>query len=244
MNTSTHRKTIKQISILVFITVFVFALFHYSFAQEEISETTTEIVVEENSSEIEPQESEDLEEIQEPEQIEEEKTIVESIIDFFSPEEEELQYIPEYTEEVEDATEEETLQEFPVYVAPGNLPEISAFPELKEFDTDVDASHSCWTKDFVVDMTFLPNKNNVVFIQNPNQGISTMEITGVPEGFDIFFQKNKSQSINLLAGQKEVSIVIEKNGKPQNGNFNVVFVFTRKMVENSTTTCQMNLVNE
>lgn len=241
MNTSTHGKTTKQISILVFITLFVFALFHYSFAQEEISETNTEFIVEENSSEIELQESEALEE---SEQLEEEKTIVESIIDFFSPEEEEFQDIPEYTEGVEDVIEEETPQEFPIYVAPGNLPEISAFPELKEFDTDVDASHSCWTKDFVVDMTFLPNKNNVVFIQNPNQGISTMEITGVPEGFDIFFQKNNSQSINLLAGQKEVPVSIEKKGKPQNGNFNVVFVFTRKMVENSTTTCQMNLVNE
>lgn len=243
MNKHMSQRVIKQVIALAFGLLFIFVLFHYSFAQEEVLETTTEVIVEENSSEIELQETPQTEEVSTVEQMEEDKTIVESIIDFFSPGEQELQDIQQEVDVVEDI-EEETVQEFPIYVPPSNLPKISAFPESKEFNTDVEASHSCWVRDFGVDMTFLPNKNNIIFIQNPSQGISTMEITGVPEGFDVVFQKNNSETITLLAGQKEVPITIEKNDKPQNGNFNIVFVFTRKIGKDSITTCQMNLINE
>lgn len=244
MNKHMSQRVIKQVTALAFALLFIFALFHYSFAQEEVLERTTEVIVEENSSEMDLQETPQTEEVDIPEQTEEDKTIVESIIDFFSPEPEEGEFQDIQQEgDIVEYVEEETVQEFPMYVPPSNLPELRALPEIKDFTVDIDAPHACWIADFSVDMQFLPNKTNKLIVSNPTIGPSMVEIVGIPPGFDIYFEDNNLQTISINSNQKEIPFSIEKNGKTQKGNFNVVFVFTKTIGKNSTTTCQMNLVN-
>ena len=174
--------------------------------------------------------------------VEQEPTLFEKILDIFidTPEE---QIIEEQLITEEFLVEEEYFEDPAPFVFPQSLPEISAIPEILEFETDVDAPHACWVEDFSVDMQFLPNKNNTLVVNNPTTGPSTLEITGVPPGFNIFFKENKSQLLSIPSSQQEIPFTIEKNGETQDGSFNIIFVFTKKTGRESVTTCQMNLTN-
>lgn len=197
-------------------------------ATEDVEQDSTEVLQEEMTQEVPGVTIEDIEQ--------EKPGFFEKILDIFVDEPEEI------IEEETQTLEEEYIEEAP-FVFPQNLPEISAIPIVKEFTADVDAVHVCWIDSFSVDMQFLPNKTNTVMINNPTIGPATLDITGIPPGFDIFFKDNKSQSISISSSQQEVPFVIKKQSETQDGSFNVVFVFTKKTGGESIATCQMNLIN-
>ena len=203
---------------------------------EDIEQDSTEVVQEETTQEVPEVAIEDIEQ--------EKPGFFEKILDIFVDESEEVILEETQEEYIEEEIFEEEYIEEPPFLFPQNLPEISAIPQVKEFVVDTEAPHACWIENFSVNMQFLPNKNNTVMV-NHNQatGPATIEIVGIPTGFDIFFKENKQQSITVASSQNEVPFTIEKNGDTQDGSFNVTFVFTKGVTNPSVTTCQMNIEN-
>lgn len=255
MITETMRTTFRHFLVLVFLTLFVLFGVHYSMAQEgtetsggdqtenpitETTETEGEVLGEEIQTEETVGTEPSVEPTQEPVQTETPAPQPEPEPEPTPEPIQEPAPIPEPEPEI---VEEEVYEEPLIpFVIPQNLPKLRAIPEVKEFYTDPDAPHACWVRDFVVDMKLDPTKNNVIYINNPTIGPSTMEVVGLPPGFEILFG-NKAKSIAVTSGTKELPFTITKKGKVQKGSFNVVFVFTKKSGGDSSTTCQMNLVS-
>lgn len=231
--------------------IFILFVFHQSLAQEINEDVSGEVGVENIESEIvqTPEETTEQAQVEEKEKF----NLIEILTSPFNFEENETESIvtePEILSQedvipIEETNIQEIFEETPEpFVLPRNLPEIPAFPVPEDFDLDIDATHSCWVDVFAVDMTWDPTKNNKIFINNTSKALSTIEVLGVPQGFDVVFAKNKTNSITFPGGTKEILFSIEKTGDDtQKGSFNIIFVFTKKGGSQSTTTCQMNLVN-
>ncbi len=254
-------------TVLVFV-IFVLFLHHSSFAEEvaeippqqteaqaETESTTEEIPVsdivpsEQEVSEVNHEPLADPDPEQEPEEVIEQQitenqdtpaitTISQNpIIQEFAIEEEE-ETPPEkiFEESIEDVFQE------PFFI-PKNLPKVPAFTDYEGLEIDTDAVHECHVRDFSVDLSILPNKNNSIIVSNPTLSSANLEVIGLPRGLELIFTKTQDTEIAVATGQKEIPFELQKVGDIQKGNFNIVFLFSRKIGSGeSTTTCQMNII--
>lgn len=227
---------------------------------QEGFETQEDVEVQENISENTPIENVDNSEVlgeedvfveSDPEVVDDIPNEVEDVAPPVEVDEEPTTLIEEIQDAIDDFfTEEEVFEEletetdFVPFVLPDNIPKVRAFPETQDFETHREATHSCYIKNFKSDISFLQSLSNTVVLSNPSPGASSLEISGLPEGYEIIFTKNNSSKMNIATGQKEVVFSVSKLRNSQKGSFNVTFIYTQEGLQDSTTTCQMNLVND
>lgn len=251
MKSQTFQLYFRSILSVLVLGFFVFVSLHPSFAQEqESSENPTPEISQEIPQEILPEPSVAPEE-QTPEPPEQ---IVEEISTPLPIAQEPTPITPENPPQIEQESiipdleffpQEQSEEEIPspLFVLPSNLPQIRAFPKTRDFQTHREATHSCYIKNFKSDMTFHKDLSNSIIVSNPSPSASTIEISGLPQGFEIVFTKNNTSKISVATGQKEIAFTINKLNNPQKGNFSITFIYTQKGGEESITTCQMNLIN-
>jgi len=250
---------VKHIGMIVVFFCFVLFVYHHSSAEEAVDVPVLENEGGTNSEEPQSPDVSSEEEISETivTQQDSEEVSIEEVIETLQTEEVSENPIPlqansidaqkENTplEEIfmEEAEEEQKELDFEIpFFIPRNLPEVRILPEALEAEIDEEALHSCSVRDFSVDLSILPNKNNLLVVTNPTLNSANMEIVGLPRGLEIIFTKTKDSAVSVATGQSEIPFTIKKGGDIQKGNFNVVFLFTRKIgSKESTTTCQMNV---
>lgn len=255
---SKNNSSLRHLLGLLFFSIFIL-LIHHSSSAEEMSETliteagvletvNEEVLVPSQDQEIE--QTDNLEILSEPvletvavetvttppsasqETQDTESLVVEDLV------------VETEVEILEDPIQESYIENLVIapFLPPQNLPQVRAFPEYEDKEIDQYAVHSCRVRDFSVDLSILPNKNNMIFVDNPKVGPANIEVIGLPRGLELVFTKTHDSEISVTNGQKEIPFTIEKGGDIQKGNFNVIFLFSKRVGnKNSTTTCQMNI---
>lgn len=144
--------------------------------------------------------------------------------------------------EEEEITEEEkieqTLEDFPV------LPVLSIRNFQKDILVDKEASHSCKSIPFKVNISGVDTYILPLVLEKHIEGLYELEIGSLPNGVDITFAKNNKYVYQPEANESEIDLKIINEAGSQKGDFNVSVVFSKKDMQDSSAICQINIINQ
>ncbi|MBI2030765.1 hypothetical protein HYT05_04025 [Candidatus Kaiserbacteria bacterium] len=65
----------------------------------------------------------------------------------------------------------------------------------------------------------------------------------MPNGIDVRLEKTHTYTYQPGSGEMVIDLIVEKDARAQKGNFTVPIIYTRKGSQNSSTVCQINVIN-
>ena len=109
---------------------------------------------------------------------------------------------------------------------------------------DEKATHSCRAEPFRLDISGKSYLATTLILQNSGkQEPEEIEIGSLPIGIDITFSKNKDYIYRPQTGETALDLEITSEPGSQKGSFGIPIIYTKKGVSDSTTVCQINVVN-
>jgi hypothetical protein len=111
----------------------------------------------------------------------------------------------------------------------------------KIVNLDKNATHKCNAEPFRIDisnrqMAFV----HILLEKGKIQGSEEIEIGSLPIGIDLTFSKNKDYLYRPQIDEESLEIEITNQSGSQKGNFSIPIIYTNG---NSTTICQINIIN-
>lgn len=142
----------------------------------------------------------------------------------------------------EDASEEETSILLPVAPSLPALPKPPLkFRQLQKMvQLDKNARHSCEARSFAIDLS---GRSQVILeleLKGERGDAENIEIGSLPLGIDITFLNNASYSYQPQKNDNTAVVQIINRPDSQKGNFSVPVIYASG---NSTTICQINIIN-
>lgn len=114
----------------------------------------------------------------------------------------------------------------------------------REITVDSEAHHSCMAEKFNLDITRSDMSSVDVLLTTSNNDNYELEIGSLPDGIKIIFEKNNDYVYEPIPDEKKVSLIIKNEYGSNNGNFNIPIIFTKKGNRDSSTICQINILND
>ncbi len=108
---------------------------------------------------------------------------------------------------------------------------------------DKKAIHSCEADMFQVDITGKSSSSFKILVSKNGTSTEELEIGSLPIGIDIVFQKNNDYKYTPALEESILDLSITNEEGSQKGNFSVPIIYTSKNAKDSTTICQINIVN-
>lgn len=157
----------------------------------------------------------------------------------------------EVVEEQEEELVEETLEEPLVPELQEQITEeVPIFQPLsirkfeKKIIIDKEAVHSCAVKPFKVDISGVDTYIVPVILEKAVQGLYELEIGSLPNGVDITFTKNNQYAYQPETSESEVDLKIINETGSQKGDFNILIIYSKKNMHDSSVICQINIINQ
>ena len=124
------------------------------------------------------------------------------------------------------------------------IPELSKVRNFtKEVNIDDQASHHCSVEPFTVDISGTSSAQAEIVLNKEGGTDTELEIGSLPQDIDLLFLDNQDYSIAPTTDQNSLTLNIKKYERAQKGSFSVPIIFTKKGDQNSSTICQINIVN-
>jgi|GEM_PF-3101506 len=150
---------------------------------------------------------------------------------------------PEVVEDVlvEELLVEESLQ--PIIEPVPLPPRLSVRNFTKEIIIDPNAAHYCEASPFAIDVSGRHSFSTKIMLQKSPEEDYELEIGSLPEGVDMKFSRNDDYVYEPDSDENTVSLRIRNEEGSRVGNFTVPIIFTQRAKEDSSTICQINIVN-
>ncbi len=112
----------------------------------------------------------------------------------------------------------------------------------KETNFNPNAEHKCFSEVFNIDMSNKDNMTVAMSFEKDIDSVYEIEVGSLPGGIDIKFSNDSY--IKTLSGNESSTLFKIKNSPNSNkGNYNISFIFTKKNEVQSSSVCQVNIVN-
>jgi len=147
-----------------------------------------------------------------------------------------IEILQEEEEFVEEPAPQPELQSQPT----SSLPPLKERKLTKEIHIDTGARHSCAAKNFNVN---LAGKNQVMVeleFTGMRSDLENLEIGSLPSGIDVAFLNNAAYEYRPQKSDGGAVLQITNQPGSQRGNFSIPIIYTSG---NSTTACQINVIN-
>jgi hypothetical protein len=111
----------------------------------------------------------------------------------------------------------------------------------KIVNLDKNATHKCNIEPFRIDISNRQMASVHILLEKGKiQGSEEIEIGSLPIGIDLTFSKNKDYLYRPQIDEESLEIEITNQPGSQKGNFSIPIIYTSG---NSTTICQINIIN-
>lgn len=144
----------------------------------------------------------------------------------------------ELLEEEAEEQEEQIIENVPV------LPVLSVRNFQKDILIDKEASHSCKSIPFKVNISGVDTYILPLVLEKAVEDLYELEIGSLPNGVDVTFAKNNQYIYSPEANESEVDLKITNEIGSQKGDFNVSVIFSKKDTNDSSVICQINIINQ
>jgi hypothetical protein len=145
------------------------------------------------------------------------------------------------------ASAEEAVPDEPLvqYVEPQvpSTPPLSVRKYAKEIVFDNETPHSCAAETFRVDVSGKDSARARIILFKGADVAHEVEIGGLPNGIDVRFEKTHTYTYQPGSGEMAVDLIVERDARAQKGNFTVPIIYTPQGLPNSSTICQINVIN-
>ena len=108
---------------------------------------------------------------------------------------------------------------------------------------DKKATHSCEVETFRVDISGRDTVTVRVILMRDSSAPHEVEIGSLPDGVDITIAKNGAYRYAQGAEDRYLRLTIRNQEGSQKGNFTIPIIYTKKDGADSSTVCQMNIIN-
>mgnify|MGYP001605653775 CR=1 FL=1 len=138
--------------------------------------------------------------------------------------------------------EEELPEEAPPPSEPPQpqLPPLKEYKYQKEVRIDKSARHSCVAKSFTADVSGRESIILELELRGARSDFENIEIGSLPAGIDITFLDNANYEYQPKRSDSGAVLQITNQSGSQKGNFSIPIIY---ISGNSTTICQINIIN-
>lgn len=132
---------------------------------------------------------------------------------------------------------------FEPFVSRYTPPTLSTRNFTKQLSISHSASHRCSAERFSINLSGKTNETTNIILNRSIEDDLLLEMGSLPKGIDIQFSSNQDYSYAPNPEENSVNISIVNEKQSQKGNFMVPIFLTKRGVQDSTSVCQINIIN-
>lgn len=150
-------------------------------------------------------------------------------------------------EEIIEVLEPEILVPVPQEKEQVYIPKKVYLEPTRKFDKEINfnpsAEHKCFSEVFNIDMSNKDNMTVAMSFEKDKVSTYDIEVGSLPGGIDVKFS-NDSYIKTLGKDETSTLFKIKNSSNSNKGNYNISFIFTKKGAVESSSVCQINIVNK
>lgn len=124
------------------------------------------------------------------------------------------------------------------------LPQLSVRNYKKEITIDTEATHHCTADVFRIDISGKDSVDGNIVLEHTTDAAYEIEIGSLPEGIDITFATNGAYTYRPSANDTSLGMHIVNESGSQKGDFTIPLIYTKKGTQDSSSICQINVINQ